>query len=257
MRIFITKNHFKYTLSITGFILIFLVWTILSRLYIPLILPSPGETFTALNDLYRSGELLRNLLITVRRTLIGFSLAVFTGIFMALILNKSLVLKLIFRPIITVIQITPPVIWLALAVIWFGIADNFTPVFLIFIVTFPIIFINIYEGLQNLDNKLIEMAEVYGMTRKQIYIQIFFPGLVPYLVSSVSVGLAFAWKSSIFAEFLGSNSGIGYALSTANSNLNTPKLFAWTLILIVLMLLVEYLIIRPLQGNISRWRQYG
>ena len=228
----------------------------MARGYNPLILPSPRETFLSLIKLYNSGELFKNIMITVKRTIVGYSLAVGTGILIALLLNKSRILKLILRPIITVIQTTPPVVWLALAVIWFGIADNITPIFLIFIVTFPIIFINIYEGLQNLNHKLIDMAEAYNATKRQIYLEIYLPALIPYLVSSMSVGLAFAWKSSIFAEFIGSNSGIGFALSVANNNLNTSKLYAWALILVGLMLVVEYLIYRPLQKKITGWRQY-
>jgi len=254
MKRFIINKFKKILLSTTGFLVVLLIWLYYSRQMNPLILPSPLQTFNAFIDIYQSGNLFNNLFITIRRTIIGYGAALIIGFMIALILNKSNTLYTITRPIITVIQTTPPVIWLALAVIWFGIADNLTPIFLIFIVTLPIIFVNIFEGLQDIDQNLIEMAEVYKADRQEIFFDIYVPSLIPYIFSALSIGMAFAWKSTIFAEFLGSNSGVGFALSMANSNLNTDKLFAWGIILILLMLAVEYLIIKPVQKKATRWK---
>jgi NitT/TauT family transport system permease protein len=74
------------------------------------------------------------------------------------------------------------------------------------------------------------------------------------MVSALSIGFAFAWKSTVFAEYLGSSSGIGFALSMANANLETDKLFAWAIILILLMLIVEYFFLRPFQNKVTRWK---
>ncbi len=257
MKSFIIKKAKKILLSTTGFLVVLLIWSYYSKQINPLILPSPVDTFNSFIDIYKSGDLFVNLIITVKRTIIGYGLAFFVGFLLALVLNKYNLLYTIFRPIITVVQTTPPVIWLALAVIWFGIADNLTPIFLIFVVTLPIIFVNIFEGLQNIDDKLIEMAKVYNIKKTQVFYDIYIPSLVPYIFTALSIGLAFAWKSTIFAEFLGSNSGVGFALSMANSNLNTDKLFAWAILLIVLMLIVEYLIIKPIQRKVTGWKNNG
>ncbi|MCF8008329.1 MAG: ABC transporter permease [Halanaerobiales bacterium] len=255
MKSFIIKKIKEILLGATGFLVVFLIWFYYSGQINPLILPTPGETWAAFIDIYQKGDLFFNLFITIKRTLIGYGLALISGFILALLLNKSKILKNILKPLITVIQTTPPVIWLALAVIWFGIADNLTPIFLIFIVTLPIIIINIFEGLHDIDNNLIEMAKVYKASSKEILFDIFIPSLTPYIFSALSIGFAFAWKSTIFAEFIGSNSGVGFALSMANSNLNTDKLFAWAIVLIILMLVIEYLIIKPLQKRITRWKK--
>ncbi|MDZ7671732.1 MAG: ABC transporter permease [Halanaerobiales bacterium] len=257
MKSSIIKRFKKILISTTGFLVVFLIWSYYSKQFNPLILPSPVDTFNSFIDIYKNGNLFNNLIITVERTIIGYGLAFVVGFLLALVLNKYNLLYTIFRPIITVVQTTPPVIWLALAVIWFGIADNLTPIFLIFVVTLPIIFVNIFEGLQNIDNKLIEMAKVYNIKKNQVFYDIYIPSLVPYIFTALSIGLAFAWKSTIFAEFLGSNSGVGFALSMANSNLNTDKLFAWAILLILLMLIVEYLIIKPIQRKVTGWKNNG
>ena len=250
------NNLTRRILSTTGIIVVLIFWHKLSQNYHPLILPSPQETFQALQKLWQSGSLWASTLITFRRTLLGYSAALVAGMFTALLFSTCRFLQDLFRPIITVTQIIPPVIWIVLAVIWFGIADDLTPIFLIFIVTFPVVFINIFSGLESVDLRLVEMAEVYRCSRRKIMLDVYLPALVPHVVSAVSLGLSFAWKSAIFAEFIGSSSGIGFAISMANANLETEKLFAWAIVLILLMLVFEYGILTPLNKRVTRWKRH-
>lgn len=260
MHIFTSKDKLKVKLpktiiSTTGLLVVLLFWHLMAMRFNPLIFPSPLETYHALRDLYLSGELYNDTLVTVQRTLSGYGAAIIGGLLLAVILKTNDIWQYFFRPIITIIQTIPPVVWLVLAIIWFGIADNLTPVFLIFVVTFPVIFINIFSGIDSIDQNLVEMARLYHCDKKQIFFGIYLPALVPHLVSAISIGLAFAWKATIFAEFFGSSSGIGFALSMANSNLETDKLFAWAVILIGLMLIFEYLILQPVRRYVTRWNQ--
>lgn len=248
------KVCLKQVLLATGGLLVMLVlWSLLATRYHPLIFPSPLETATALKSLWKSGDLWANTAITLRRTLIGYLLAVIVGSMLALLLKTNSFCCHLFRPLVTIIQIIPPVIWLVLAVIWFGIADDLTPIFLIFIVTVPIIFLNIFSGLGSINTQLVEMAMVYRCSKKKIVFNVFLPALIQHFVSAISIGLAFAWKSTVFAEFIGSSSGIGYALSMANSNLETEKLFAWAVVLVLFMLFFEYGILQPVQRYATRW----
>ena len=254
---FLQKKLKTALISTISFWMVLIGWMILADNFNPLILPSPVQVIDALITLFKSGELQHHFFISIQRTFIGYSSAVIFGCGLALLLAKSWILRKVFRPLITVIQSTPPIIWLVLAVIWFGISDDLTPIFLIFIVSLPIIFINIYEGIKSIDEELIEMAYVFNSSRKKILREIYLPSLMPHLLSALSIAFAFAWKSTVFAEYLGSASGIGYALSMANSNLETAELFAWAIILVVFMLVVEYLILAPLQTRVMRWRENG
>ncbi|MFW5971885.1 MAG: ABC transporter permease [Bacillota bacterium] len=258
---YFTSKRFKaekvkrFLVGTIGILVVLIFWAVLSKRFHPLILPSPGETFAAIKELLGSGKLFSNVFITVRRTFIGYSLAILAGSLLAFILKSSRFWQYFFRPLITIIQTTPPVLWIALAVIWFGIADDLTPIFLIFIVTFPIIFVNVFSGLDSIDKGLVEMARFYRTSHRKILFWIYLPSLIPHLVSAASIGLAFAWKSTIFAEFIGSSSGIGFELSMANSNLHTEKLFAWAIVLIFLMLFLEYGLIQPLKAYVTRWNK--
>lgn len=251
----IFKNSRSFIISTTGFWVVLVIWMIAADNFNPLILPPPGHVFSSLKELITTGQLTKNLTITLRRTLLGYSSAVITGIILALLLARSWLLRRIIRPILTVIQSTPPIIWLVLAVIWFGISEDLTPIFLIFVVTLPVIFVNIYEGIKGIDEELIEMAVVYNSSKKKIFFEIYLPSLIPHLVSALSIGFAFAWKSTVFAEYLGSSSGVGFALSVANTNLETAELFAWAIVLMALMLIIEYLILKPIEKKVMRWRE--
>lgn len=243
----------KLLISTTGVLVVLIFWGLLSLRYHPLILPSPYETWQALCGLWTSGALWTNLIITLRRTIMGYALGFMLGCLLALLLQTSKVLSELLRPIITMVQVIPPIIWVVLAVIWFGIADDLTPVFLILIVTFPVAFINVFNGLESIDQHLVEMAKLYRCPNRKMITKIYLPALSPHLVSAASLGISLAWKSTIFAEYIGSSKGIGYALSRANSYLETDKLFAWTLVLIVFMLIGEYGILQPLKKRITRW----
>ncbi len=247
----------KALISTTGILVVLILWQNLAKNYHSLILPSPQETFRALEKLWRSGQLWSNTVITFRRTVLGYLAALAAGLFITLVFKASRFLQNLLRPIITVLQIIPPVIWVALAVLWFGIADDLTPVFLIFIVSFPIVFLNIFSGLESVDVRLVEMATVYRCSKAKILLAIYLPALIPHFVAALSLGLSFAWKSTIFAEFIGSSSGIGFAISMANANLETDQLFAWAIVLIVIMLGFEYGILTPLNKKVTRWKDHG
>lgn len=247
----------KGFISTTGLLVVLILWNALSKNYHSLILPSPKETFEALQGLWQSGELWASTMITFRRTMVGYAAALAGGLLFALLLRASGFLQSVFRPVITVIQIIPPVIWVVLAVIWFGIADDLTPIFLIFIVTFPIVFLTIFSGLESVDVRLVEMATFYRCSQHEIIRSIYLPTLVPHFLSAVSLGLSFAWKSTVFAEFIGSSSGIGFAISMANANLETEKLFAWAIVLILIMLVFEYGILSFVNQKMTRWKQHG
>jgi len=244
-------------ISTAALVVVLVLWSALSENHHSLILPSPKETWGALQQLWQSGQLWTNTAITFRRTMVGYAIALASGVLSALLLKASTFLQSLLRPVITVIQIIPPVIWVVLAVIWFGIADDLTPIFLICIVTFPVIFLTIFSGLESVDADLVEMATVYRSSRAKIVRSIYLPALVPHFVSAVSLGLSFAWKSTVFAEFIGSSSGIGFAISMANANLETENLFAWATVLILIMLVFEYGILGFVNKRVTRWKQHG
>lgn len=239
--------------GLLGLLAILVLWDRLAAGVHPLILPSPTETWQALRVLWAEGSISANLAITVRRTVYGYVLALAMGFFLAVLAKGVEFFRALLKPILTIAQIVPPVAWTLVAVIWFGVASGAAPVFLIFIVTLPLAFSSITAGLDSIDGRLVEMARVYRRNWWAVVKGIYLPALLPHLVATLGVGFSFAWKAAIFAEFVGSNSGVGFVLSTANSNLETEKVFAWVAVLVGVMLVYEYGFLVPVRRRVARW----
>jgi NitT/TauT family transport system permease protein len=107
---------------------------------------------------------------------------------------------------------------------------------------FPIFTINIAEGVRNVDKKLVEMAKIYKIPKNTVFGKIYLASAFPFIVSSMRVGVGIMWKSVAVAEFMVGTSGIGRAISDSKYSINIERVFAYTLILIILGILTEKLL---------------
>ncbi|WP_031513857.1 ABC transporter permease [Desulfofalx alkaliphila] len=233
--------------------LLFLVclWQILSFFYKPVILPSPIETLQALHNLYDSGKLFEHASNTIVRGLAGFALAVVVGVPLGLFMGLNSVIGKLIQPYVVTIQVIPIISWLVLAMIWFG--SDKVPIFVVFITTLPLVIINIVQGVQNVNPHFTEMAKLFLVDKKRLIFEVYLPQVIPYLIAAMSAALGTTWKAVAMAEFLSAHRGIGAGMHTARTNLETPEVFAWTLLLVVLGLLTD----RGLQAinkRLSTWR---
>ena len=104
---------------------------------------------------------------------------------------------------------------------------------------FPAIAINVWQGVKSVDNKLLAMGRVYGVSRSRRFTHIVFPQIAPYLVASSRFGLGIIWKITVVAELIGQDSGIGFQLHYWFQLFNMPQVFAWTLFFTLIMLAIE------------------
>jgi NitT/TauT family transport system permease protein len=239
--------------AVFGLLIFLALWDWGSRLYGELILPSPWLTFSTLAGLLEAGEGWSELAATARRALAGFGLALFAGSLLGLLAGLSVTATLMSRPVITLLLGTPPIAWLVLAVLWFGVGDA-TPIFTVFIVTFPIVFIAAVQGAHTLDGQLRDLARAYRLPRVMTLTDIYLPHVVSYLFPSWVVALAMSWKVVVMAELLATSNGVGAALAVSRSHLDTAAAMAWIAAVVGLLLLVEYLFLEPLKRKLESWR---
>lgn len=222
-------------------ILILILWSGLSYIYPPLILPNPlctiRETFSVLSD----EKFILNVLITLKRLGIGLLGAIIVGSILGICIGESNKMKNLFAPVFHIIQATPPISWLALGMIWFGL-DGQATIFIVFIASVPIMIINIAEGFDNINGKLLEMATTFEFSRYDILINITLPSLKSYFKSGITIAVGLAWKLVIMGEVLSSNDGIGAQITNARLNIETAEVLAWTIIIIVLGVLSQKII---------------
>lgn len=241
----------KYTYAVTtviGAVLLILLWQRAAQGLSPLVLPGPGATWARFALLWREGTILSQLLISFRRTLVGFALAYFIAVALGVAMHRWRFVRYLLQPWLTAVQMVPTVIWLIMAVLWFGIAREKTPIFVVFIVCLPVVLVQVREGLAAIPAELRDLAALEPMGVFPYLLHVAWPAVQPFLISAAALGFSFAWRSVVIAEFIGSNSGLGYQLSRAYNNLATDEVFAWALVLVVLMWLWQGFVV-------DRWRK--
>ncbi|MFW6120774.1 MAG: ABC transporter permease [Petrotogales bacterium] len=229
-------KFFKLCISLA---IIFSLWFIGSVLIgNELLLPGPIKTLQRLTELFISGEILSPLIFTALKAFGGLALALFFSLLVGFAMGLIEILYEIFKPIIITLQAIPIVSWLALAILWWGVGFR-SPLYIVFLTLFPIITLNITEGVRNVDKKLLEMALVFHLPRKIIFKDIYFASAIPFIISSLRISSGMMWKTVAVAEFMVGISGLGRMISDSKYALNTTDVFAITVLLVILGIISE------------------
>jgi ABC-type nitrate/sulfonate/bicarbonate transport system permease component len=129
-----------------------------------------------------------------------------------------------------------------------------TAYFAVFLVVFPMITLNFWEGVKDIDMQLVEMGKVFDFGTVRTIRHVVLPQLIPYMLSAGRLALGLAWKLVVVVEFLGFGNGIGYMLTTEYNNFNMAGVLAWTGLFTVIMLLIEYGGFKLLERRYLAWR---
>lgn len=215
----------------------------------PLLLPAPSDVGKALwTD---RGDLAGDLGVTTREVLIGLALAVAAGVAIALAMHLSTLARRALRPLVIGSQAVPvPVIApLVILVLGFGLAPK---VLLVALVCFFPVAINLHDGLRDADPDARRVLRSLDATRWQTLRVLEAPSALPAAFTGVRVAAAVAVIGAVFAEWAGSDSGLGHTLLTANGQLDTPRAFAATALLFALAV-VLYAAVGLLERRLVTW----
>jgi NitT/TauT family transport system permease protein len=160
------------------------------------------------------------------------------------------------RPAATAILGIPPVAWVVLALLWFG-PGLWSPLFTVTVTTAPILFAATLQGVEARDRGLIEMAEVFKLSRRTRLFRLLLPELAVHVAPALSTTFALAWKVALTAEVLGDGSGVGGAFSTARAHLDLPEAMAWIWLVVIFLLVTDGLLLGPLRRWIRGSRASG
>lgn len=231
----------------------FLLWLLAAHNMPAFVLPGPEKTFQAVLALGRNQTLLQDIGVTFSRVFSGFLLATLVGTLAGLALGASRRLAQFFEPLLAVFNTVSSAIWAIFAIIWFGIS-NATTIFVVFMTAMPLILTNVWQGAQTVERQYVELARSFRMSRLQTLTKIYLPTILPYFFSGARLAFGFGWRVSLVAETLGASDGIGYRLRQAGDLVQTDQVFAWTLLLVSLMLLLEGGLLKPLERHLFRWK---
>ena len=209
----------------------------------PLLLPGPIDTLRALAALGRTAAFWRSTGMTLLRILTGYGAAVLLGVLLAAVCVRVRAVDTLLSPLRSVIRATPVSSFIMLVLIW--IRRDGVPVFISFLRVLPIVWTGVEEALLSVDAQLVEMTRAYRLTAWKKIRFLYAPAVRPAFLAACTTGLGFAWKSGIAAEVIALPAqSVGKNLYDAKIYLERADLFAWTLTVIVLSMLLEALLRR-------------
>jgi NitT/TauT family transport system permease protein len=236
-------------------LLILLAWGMASFNAPPYIFPTPARTYNALITMINEGNFFTDIRMTLMRVCFGFILAAVIGTPLGIMLGANRKLGEFFEPILAVLNTVSSAIWAIFALIWFGISNQ-TTIFVVFMTAMPLILTNVWQGTQTVNADFIELARTFRMPRAKIMWKIYVPTILPYFFSGARLAFGFGWRVSLVAETIGSTSGIGYRLRQAADLVQTDQVFAWTATLVIMMLILEIGILKPIETHLFRWKKH-
>jgi len=204
-------------------------------------LPSPHAAFSALINLLTSEETYITIIYSSYRTLAGFFLSCFSGILLGIVCGIRKPLYDLLNPLIIIMRTVPVMSIIIIAIIWFK--DTNVPIFVAFLMCFPIIWTNTVSGIRSTDVKLLEMCQVYKIKKLRVIKSVYLYSSLPYIKAGMISALGIGWKVTSAAEVLSlPKYSIGRFLYDSKVYLEIPDLFAWTIIIVCLSFLFEGLL---------------
>ncbi|MDR2638589.1 MAG: ABC transporter permease, partial [Helicobacteraceae bacterium] len=164
----------------------------------------------------KDGTLLGHTKASVIRVFQGFAIAAVLALTIGIVIGLSKTAERLTGVILQVVQPVPPIAWIPLAILWFGIGEG-SKIFIIAIGAFFPILINTIEGIRNIDPKFLELAKVYETSRLRVIARVILPGALPFIMAGVRLGLSMAWICVVAAELIAAQAGIGYMLMDGRS----------------------------------------
>ena len=211
------------------------------------LLPYPKDVWSAFRELIAKPEFSGILLGSLKHIVTGFATALVLGIILAIICRFSLFAEMLLLPPMKLVKTVPVVSFIILLLLWVDPAR--ISIVISFLIVLPVVYANVSKGIRETPAEMLEMAKVFGYSFPRKLRYLFIPNAVPYATAAVSSGLSLCWKAGIAAEIIGlSKNSIGRQLYDSKLYLDTPALFAWTVVVILVSVLMEWLIMIVLRA---------
>lgn len=227
------------------FIIIFwiLIWQLIYLIVNKdIIIPAPEDVMKEIINSLGKKEFYISIISTFRNIIIGFTLSYALGIIVGIFNLLFPFTKELIIPIINIIRVTPIASFIIIALVFMETKN--LPILVSFFMVFPLVWRNIIEAFNSVDEKLIEMSNLFKVGKISQIKNIYLPQSISHLIAAIYMGFGYAWKSVITAEVMSSATNtIGSNILDAKIYLNTTELFSWTIVVIILSILTEKIIL--------------
>src|ERR1700744_2145343 len=230
-----------------------IVWWALSLTLPPEIFPGPIETARVLWGDIAGGGVWTDVAMTMLRVVAGLVLALLLGVPVGVVMGLSRRAEAVLDLWVMIGLTIPSLCYTIMAFMWFGLNDA-SAILAIAVTAAPSITINIWEGVKNIDTRLVAMARVFEASRPTILRRVLLPQIFPYVMASAPFRLGIIWKITVLVELIGRPNGVGFKLFYWYQLADMRQVLAWTLLFTIIMLLIELLILKPIERRLFAWR---
>ncbi len=217
-------------------------------------LPSPAAVLVAMVQLGASGELFYQLGVTLARVVASFVLAMAIGTALGIAMGRSQPLDRFGHPWLVFFLNIPALVTIVLAYIWIGLTET-ALIVAVAANKIPNVVVTLREGSRALDRSLLEMAACFKIGRWRTLRYVVLPQLYPYLAAAARSGLALIWKIVLVTELLGRSNGVGFEIGLYFQLFDVTGILAYTVAFVVVIQLIEWTVLLPIERHASRWRR--
>ncbi|HEX9126118.1 MAG TPA: ABC transporter permease [Methylomirabilota bacterium] len=208
----------------------------------PVLLPTPGEVVAVTVAALRDGTLLRNLLTSLARVVQGFGIAAVAALTLGTLAALCAPLRLMLEPVIEFVRPIPPLAFLPMFLVWFGLGETSKIAFIAYTTFFPM-FVGVAAGVLRVDVMLLRAAASLGATRADLVRRVVLPAALPGIVVALRLGFGLALFVIVGAEFIGADAGLGNLIMEGRTYFNPPVIVMGALVLGCLGSLVNALLL--------------
>jgi ABC-type nitrate/sulfonate/bicarbonate transport system permease component len=184
------------------------------------LLPSPIAVASSVAELFAAGTLVGDIAASLKRVFVGFFIASALAVPLALLMAFLLPLRRLLLPIVSLLRPIPPIAWIPLAILWFGIGDK-PSYFITALAAFFPIFLNSFAGGLAVEPRHIHAARFLGAGQWRLLRAIYLPSALPSIWTGLRIGLGQSWMAVVTAELIAAQSGLGYLIQASRINLET------------------------------------
>lgn len=248
----------QITLSLGTLVVILAVWWTVAALQIisPLFLPAPGQVLQKLITIagpqgFMDATLWQHLAASLARIVIALLAAVLLGVPVGIAMGLSPTIRGILDPIIELYRPVPPLAYLPLMVIWFGIGET-SKILLIYLAIFAPVAMSALAGVRSAQQVRVRAAQSLGASRAQVLWFVILPGALPEILTGLRIGLGVGWSTLVAAELIAATRGLGFMVQSAGEFLATDVVLAGIAVIAVIAFILE-LGLRALQRRLTPW----
>lgn len=201
------------------------------------LLPPPSAIVVGAWELIETGELFRHLRDSLKREMVAFVFAL-TAVPLGIAMGWSRMVNEQLDVLVEVLRPIPPLAWIPLSILWFGIGDTQNQ-FIIFLGMFFPILLNTIAGVKNIEPNLIHAARCLGASEVKVLWRVVLRACLPSIITGVRVGLGVGWMALVAAELVGANSGLGFLINDARTLLRTDYVIVGMVTIGVVGLLID------------------